>query len=422
MKIRTVEDLIESLAGLNKSPSVDVEDVDKTIVYSIARQTFRGKALTDRQLNVMIEKLNYYKSKMDFVNDNDWANALSSLRMPLREIDRSKYIKIVDTIDVYGDNEVYESYKSNWQWVKIRFPFNKKTIVDLQDNLATKYNKVYFHKKGSHEHFFKLTENTVYDIVGLFKSKEFTIDQELIDGYDKIEKIICQPHNFLPGVYDQEIKNIPQSAVDYLHNDIGEVSDENIILYKDRSLMFGLEYFDPSTLKKSMNTVSNLAGKIASRTSANIFISSSTWNLNEVVCALNELKRFPILVLVSERESLDQISKFYNATKHIIPAEQQTVLFRLDNVNNSEFNQYIKEHKLNNSLANDIKVVYISENKKIPKPLTESSIVFNSSLNFSSFAFTKQHVQSDLMIQYDSVASPYAKYGLDRFRRTTEEI
>ena len=35
----------------------ELEDVDKTIVYSIGRQIY--KALTDRQLNVMLDKLGY---------------------------------------------------------------------------------------------------------------------------------------------------------------------------------------------------------------------------------------------------------------------------------------------------------------------------------------------------------------------------
>lgn len=417
MKINNVEDLVEILAGLHNTPIVDIETVDKTIVYSIARQTFRGKALTDRQLNVMQEKLNHYRSKFTFVEDVEWNRAYQTLRMPLREIDRSKYITVCDTVT----DIPLKGFDENWQWIKIRFPFNKRTIVDLQDKLAHKYNRIYYHQKGSHEHFFKLTENTVYDIVNLFKNKEFVIDAELIEGYEKIKELIDTPYNFLPGIYDGQLKNLPQSAVEYLHNDIGPVSADNLILYKDRSLMFGLHHFD-SGIDQNKNTVSNLAYKIANRQNANIFISSSKWNINEVVGALYDLKRFPIVVVVPEKDALEQISQFYNATRNIIPAEQQSVLFRLDNAKNSEFNQYIKQHNLNNSLANDLKIVYINENKKIPKPLLESNIVFKSSIYFNSYMFSKQNVQVDLEIQYDSVASPHAKYGFDRYRRITEEI
>ena len=60
--------------------------------------------------------------------------------MPLREIDRSKTISIVSTAEAMGAN-VYESFKNDWQWIKVRFPFNKRTIMDLQDKIIFKHNK-----------------------------------------------------------------------------------------------------------------------------------------------------------------------------------------------------------------------------------------------------------------------------------------
>ena len=72
MKVENVEDLIEVLSGMVEAPKVELEDVDKTIVYSIGRQIIRGKALTDRQLNVMLDKLGYYRSKIEFIFSDIW--------------------------------------------------------------------------------------------------------------------------------------------------------------------------------------------------------------------------------------------------------------------------------------------------------------------------------------------------------------
>ena len=57
-----VEDLLQILAGFTEH-KVTLEDVDKTIIFSIGKQVLRGKALTDRQLDVVVEKLNYYKNQ-----------------------------------------------------------------------------------------------------------------------------------------------------------------------------------------------------------------------------------------------------------------------------------------------------------------------------------------------------------------------
>ena len=417
MKIDNVEDLIEILAGLHNTDTIDIEKVDKTIIYSIARQTYRGKALTDRQLDVMIEKLNQYKSQFTFIEDNQWHTAIKQLRMPLREIDRRKYVKIcTDTIPIKS-----KTYEEDWQWIEIRFPFNKNLIVDLQDKLASKHPNAYFHERGSHQHFFKLTERTVYDIVTLFKNKEFDIDQEILEGYESIEQLINRSEDFVPGIYNTELKNLPSNAVEYLQKDIGLVTEENLVLYKDRSIMFGIHHFDDS-LNNSASAVSILASKLAFRSRPNVFINSTEWNTDNLVQALHELKRFPAVVVVPENDSLELITNFYNATRNIIPKEQQSVLFRLDNEKNYEFNQYIKENNLNNSLANDLKIVYISENKKIPKPLLESDIVFKTSIYFSSFMFSKQHIEVDLSIQYDTVVSQHSRFGFDKKYKMIEEV
>ena len=60
MKLETVEDYLEVLAGLQGNDKIKIVQEDCTILYSIARQVFRGKAFTDRQLDVVCLKLNYY--------------------------------------------------------------------------------------------------------------------------------------------------------------------------------------------------------------------------------------------------------------------------------------------------------------------------------------------------------------------------
>jgi len=95
---------------------IGVEDKNKQILESIERQCAKGTALTDRQYNLC-------KTILSSVFPEMPTDILS--KQPLRTIDRSKYIKIVDTEDVYS-NMVYESSKSDWKWIKVRFPFSKK--------------------------------------------------------------------------------------------------------------------------------------------------------------------------------------------------------------------------------------------------------------------------------------------------------
>lgn len=419
MKVENVEDLIEVLSGMVEAPKVELEDVDKTIVYSIGRQIIRGKALTDRQLNVMLDKLGYYRSKIEFISEEDWNKSLENLRMPLREIDRSKTVTVVSTLEdlPVGLLKQIKNTKSECPWIKIRFPFSKKTIMDLQDTLLPKFPKEYYHERGSHEWYFKLTENSVLEVINLFKNKEFEIEQDLLDSHKIIKEMSITPENYLPGIYEGKVKNLPENALKYLENDIGPLSQDNIVLYRDRAIMFGLYHFGEE-LRPQLNKVSVLASKIAQRKYPNVFISTKKYSLNDVAYALNELERFPLAVVVPEKNALDIIDSVYKTTRNIIPAEQQTVLFRLDNKVNFTFNQYIKENNLNNSLANNPKIVYINENKKIPKPLLESGLEFKCTLYFGGYVFARQHLDVDLAIHYDEVQSPHSKYGLDELRNS----
>ena len=166
----TVEDSLELLVGLRKTVSFELEKSDISFLSSIARQTFKGVALTDRQCNVVKEKLIKYKEQFE-KEEYNVDLALTNLRMPLREIDRSKFIKLIDDAPLNSPNE---------KWIRIRFPFSKKLIAEL-DNMLRLFNLEYSHSKGTHEHHFKLTERAVFELVSRFQSRHFIIDQEILD-------------------------------------------------------------------------------------------------------------------------------------------------------------------------------------------------------------------------------------------------
>ena len=64
--LESIEDCLEHLV-FNTTKNVLLED-DVTIVTSIARQVSRGMALTDRQYNLMQEKLSVYSKDFKELN------------------------------------------------------------------------------------------------------------------------------------------------------------------------------------------------------------------------------------------------------------------------------------------------------------------------------------------------------------------
>ena len=405
-KAETIEDLLEMLAGMRTGAKIDIESSDATIMYSIARQVFKGTPLTDRQFALMQEKLQAYKPQF-LLYKQDFDSAVQTLRQPLRQIDRSKYIKIVDNAVVY-QNVPYERYKESWNWIKVRFPFSKKLIVDLQSIVCPHSEKL--HEKGSHEHFFMLNEKNAYNIVKTFKDKNFEIDQKLLDYYEKVAAL--QETDHLPCVENMQLKNLHPNGVKNIEQELGELTSDNIVLYKDRSLLYGINYFDDA-LAKSLNEYSTLTQKIVTRDLPTVFVNKKTWTLDNIVHSIQELERYPLVVLLDDDAPFDTLVETHKHFKNIIPSEQISVLLRLESSKSNGFNEYIKEHGLNSPVDNNTKIVYISR-EKINKPLMKSECNPRTMLMMQSQrVHTKLSYWSedfDLIIHYDEEVSSMMKY------------
>jgi len=350
--LQTIEDCLEVVAGLTSTDNFIIHENDKTIINSIARQVFKGTALTDRQCLLMKQKLSDYFTQFLAYNYTNYEVAVHELRQPLRQIDRRKYIKITDK------NEREELNKDNSQWVVIRFPFSKKAIVKLE-KIANKFRKYYSHKKGSHKHFFKIKENIVYELVTTFKDSEFVIDNYLLDMFNEVEIIKEEPSNYVPGLWNGKIKNISKSGTDFIESKMNKLS--NLQLF-DRRRLYGLNYI-------THDIDDTLPNFIAHREWIDCYIDNETHSLQNVCDSLLYLDRLPLLVLLDTNEEYAQLSKVHTALCGI-PTEQQTVLFRTENKteNDKNFNNYIHKNNLNNWFDKKTKVLYLSK-QKLPKIL-----------------------------------------------------
>ena len=434
MKLETVEDYLEVLAGLQSNHKIKIDNADCTIMYSIARQVFRGKSFTDRQLDVVCAKLNYYGNQfkdLGYVNLQQVLN-MQVTRQPLRQVDRSQWIKVVDEpavkkprFSVSGMRKPAKEdiVKETNSHIAIRFPFSKK-IIQVIEKIAIAHRIGYYHEKGTHIHYFKISENSVYDIVENFKNKSYDIDQEILDYAEQVKKIKDNPKDYVPGVYNLQLKNTTKMLEESITKDLGKLDSSNAYLYKDRSILYGLNYFTDD-IHNYTNSKSVLTQRIINRVEPQVFISKHEWSLDAVISSLVELKRFPLLVIVPEKNPLDYLSFTYQSLKGFIKQDKISVMFRLDNKTDKDFNQYVKDNNLNNSLAKDTEVVYISSNKKFPKPVFKSDWSLQSVLYLESVRnprLDSYFNNKDLIVHYDEVESQMGSYGTYSNRQTSGHI
>jgi len=329
-----IEEYLEYLCNekLDSLQSVDA------IYFSIYKQTVRGLGLTDRQYSLVLKKIQQYVTVDELPT-----------KIPLRSIDRSKYIKLVETIDVYGQDTVYESYKTKWKWIKVRFPFSKKDIVKI-DSIQIKHSE-YFHKKGSHEHYYKFTPKNLYNIISALQTRNFDIEQQLLDYYKKVENIKNTKFDLFETCLPEDVKQ--------------SILSMNKTIYADRRLRYGynVEHVYSDTLIDT----------IAYRKQHEVCLDPKVHTMQSIVETITQLERFPLIVLIDEDTSFLQLRQIHAELSKVVDNKYQSVLFRIDSKddNNCKVNDYIKDNELNNWVDNSTKVVYIKKNK-LPKVLLQS--------------------------------------------------
>lgn len=384
--IVNIEDCLEYLAGMRQSSATfTIEKTDYTIMNSIARQVYKGTALTDRQFALMQEKLDNYKQQFVAAGVDNFECVIKQTRLPIREIDRSKYIRLE------GDTIV------------VRFPFKKADIVLIREIIP---NEGYSHPKGSNQHVFDYTETNVLNILDRFNKKDFVIDEELVEVYNTITYIKNNPQEYLSGIYNNQLVNINPALVPIIHNEIGELSNETFTKFIDRRFRYGFNYINKLTGV-------SLSQKIALRKETDYLSKPSLETTNDVLTALWELNRFPLLIILDKLNAENQLYEIANYYRDIIEPEEQSVLFRVENVD-AGFNQLIKDRKLNNWVDNTTKIVYISKDK-LPKLLINNEWIPSATFSYTSSMdkFVNNYVSfnCDLIVYREEEISPFRRHS-----------
>jgi len=383
--------------------------------------------LTERQHELLKIKLLEYSDWLDKKYPN-FRKDLDHLRHPYRIIDRSKTIKVIEReVPVFGG-----LIKS--KMIAIRFPFSNKMIKHIDFIKSVQDKKMYDNKTKTH--FVKLTERNALDIITHFKELDFEIDLQLMEYFNDVCDIQANHNSHCPGVYDYKLRNVHPRVIEYAHEKFGEPALHNLHLYRDAANILGLSHFDSKDVIENEKSLSAMTKSILERTTNLCFASSKEYGLDELLFSINELDRYPLLVTVpmmTKRES----SYFYKANGFATTSDKQrdylievvadvTILSKMHTylqpyVNNDEisvmyrkerktiedcdFNNYITRHQLNNLPTEKTKVVFLHQQKRIPKPLLESnwrprtSLLLKMTLSANK-TITIFRESSDLIITY----------------------
>lgn len=403
----TIEDCLELLCGLShydKSHNMVLERADAGIMISIARQIYKGTALTDRQCELVVNKIKDYKEKLPSEIDVDYVIENRVLRLPLRSVDRSQWIKKVT--------------RSDRDYIAIRFLFSKKTISILRNIERFLIGKNEYDNKT---HYVPFNEKNLMEIVEAFREKKFEIDSELLDIYERLIEVKNNRRNHIPAIrYDDNgqlvLENCSKELVDMIEKELGKLNSKNVVQYVNRSSKYCITDIDEMVQKDLELNFNSLEKQFIFNKEKTNWLNPKEHRLEDVASAINLVNRYPILLVIEdEKTAIDDLHIFRQAFKGIVSDSEYSVLFRQDKF--AEFNQYVKDNNLNNWFDEKSKVVVI-DNKSIPKLLLKTdwypNLVFSMAENVNRGKLQVYFSRYDMLYYYTNKEPMTGGYYFDK--------
>lgn len=201
-------------------------------------------------------------------------------------------------------------------------------------------------------------------------SKNVIIDPELQQYINQVDEILNNSKQYIPQLIKEnnlyKIQNLPNSTT------FDKLTDA---LYESKKL---------NVKEIDKNIIESDEYKNFTETDRNFFSTKKRIHINKI----DELKNltnyiFPVIIILPnsrELEALKECIKFFNSSG--INNDEISVLFRLSNTYDKNFNSYLKERKINYLCNNNTKVIFIK--KIIPKIIFQKNINHKTIITFNT--------------------------------------
>jgi hypothetical protein len=378
----TIEDALEILGGtVPRIVNIRIDASEQALIKSLAKQVSRQTALTDRQLDLSIKKIEKYRDGLE-QNNIDVSQLLfeKTTRYPLREIDRTQSISL--HTDIENKTKIF-----------VKFVFSKK-FASIWSEIEYDLIGAVHEAKG--EKYVSFNEKNLYRVVTVLKPLGFEIADDVQSYYEKIEEILENPNNFAPYIdyVDDKIvlRNVSKQCNQYLETELTDIRDSDFLVFLERLKNCGIYQKNDEIFKKITEIApNNLIKNILVENSTRFRVNPEEHGIGTVFEIINTLKQWPLLILVDETK--DVISYIKNAIPELLKYvnhDEINIFFRLENDNpeSSEFNQFVRDNGLNNYIGPATKVVFITKNR-IPKPLYNADWKPHAALVASSYEYGK---------------------------------
>lgn len=357
-----IEDLIILL-----SIRVNMNPYDSKIISSFHNQISIGSGFTEKQANLALKILNRQKSKIESVLSKDISPFLENptFRLAKRSVNSSKILNIV-------------SHKIFGKVIHAKFPYDESIVNLIRQNKTGATHRQWDGEEKAW--VFSLDERNLMLLMEINETYGFQLDQEINDYFDQIKSVKENFENFVPmiGFRNEEFcfLNCDQK--------IPKISTKNPVEALFIGRKYGIQTWEDQVeqqLKDSKceKVVLDFLNSAPNENFEFYLENNSIFSLENIIKYLT-----PCIFVIPGGSEIEKIQTSLKILKNLnVDNSQISVMFRLPNETNADFNQFVKNSGLNNPISENTKAIFISS--KVPKTIIEPKVKFNSVINFNFY-------------------------------------
>ena len=392
-----IEDIISVLFYVTTA-----ESYDRQLIEGFIKHIDQGLGLTEKQARFSLKIIKKYSAALTQLNI-DVGAVISNprYRNPFRFINENKKISIEYT-------EL--SKNSSQKRIKVEFPYNDNIISYIQKNRGKIDTSGWDSKKKSWG--FSLCEKNIKFLMELASKENFDVDEEFQKYANQTRDILSTMEEYIPMlvIEDQslKIKNVSKY--------VPQLTSTDMLSAVFEARTYGITTWD--------DEISSFIDSDNIRNITKEFLKidpSEHYHVNSLNVPISDLEDFvkhlsPCLFIIpggDELKKLDTAVNFLNSVG--ITNEQMSVMFRLPTETHKNFNDFVKDRRLNSPISKNTKIVFISA--KLPKLILKLKMKFNLIINMGQFTvhnilhmylhnhenliyFSEEKKQKDLIFDY----------------------
>lgn len=355
-----IEDLIVNLVKYNAR----LGKFEQNVVSNFHSQIFTGVGFTEKQSILAIAIVKKYEKQLALLlNKNiEFFIKNPTFKLPIRSLQKNKTIKV-----------------NKDKTISVSFPYNEQLLEKFRQ-VKPKLNYAHWDSDAK-SWIFSLDERSILFLTDLIDYYGFECDDVFYDYYNQTKKISENFENFIPMMRKHQDNYILANS----HENIKNFCYTDLITALFEARKLGISTWDDEIEHELESSNDHIVTKEFLKIQPNekYTVNLEKFSLSSINTIIKNL--LPCLIIIPGGSELDKIKLNFNLFKDLqLKNENISVMFRLSNENNKEFNEFIKENKLNNPITSNTSIVCLSNN--IPKPVLESRIKFNSVLNYNFYS------------------------------------